>query len=219
MPEVSVAAMTAIVVFGAGGRAGRAIANEARARGHVVTGVTRAPDRYADIPIVAGDVTDAASVAAVAARHDVAVHAAVDLTAAPGEFFSRAIAALDDGLARAGVSRLIAVGLASILPTADGPLLMDTPGYPTEYRAFFAGHAAGREALSGSALDWSMLSPSGDFDHGGADLGGYRFAPAHAAHRITYPDFARALVDQIDRPTFSRTHSGVAGAPPEPKPR
>ncbi|MFF3678925.1 hypothetical protein ACFYYS_33770 [Streptomyces sp. NPDC002120] len=55
--------------------------------------------------------------------------------------------ALAAGLARAGVPRLVAVGLASVLPTASGAPLMDTPGYPQEWREFYAGHVAGTDAL------------------------------------------------------------------------
>jgi uncharacterized protein len=60
--------MTKIVVFGAGGRAGRAAVGEARRRGHQVTAVVRDPAEHGDLTIdgmhlVAGDVTDANSVA------------------------------------------------------------------------------------------------------------------------------------------------------------
>lgn len=103
------------------------------------------------------------------------------------------------------------VGLASILKTASGVALMDTPGYPQEYRVFYLGHAAGVDVLRGarSELDWLVVSPAGDFDHGGARTGRYRAATADAASRISYPDFAIALLDEIDTPRHRRTHMGV----------
>ncbi|MGW9040548.1 NAD(P)H-binding protein, partial [Streptomyces sp. NPDC055721] len=57
-----------IVVFGAGGRVGRAAVAEAVARGHRVTAVVRDPAAYRDlegagVELVRGDATDAASVA------------------------------------------------------------------------------------------------------------------------------------------------------------
>jgi uncharacterized protein len=88
---------------------------------------------------------------------------------------------------------------------------MDTPGYPQEYRSFYLGHAAGvdvlREAATG--LDWVVLSPAGDFDHDGARTGRYRTAAADAASRVSYADFAVALLDEIDTPRHHRTHVGV----------
>ncbi|GIH10786.1 hypothetical protein Rhe02_88530 [Rhizocola hellebori] len=205
--------MTNIVIFGAGGRAGRAAIREAHRRGHRVTAVVRDPARHSDLAatVVTGDVTDAQSVAQVAAGHDAAINAAVDLAAAPEAFFPTASRALTGGLSLAGVRRLVVVGLASVLPTADGALLMDVPGYPQEYRSFYLGHAALRDGLSEGELDWVVLSPAGDFDHDGAPIGRYRWAAADAASRITYADFATAVLDEIETPKHHGVHLGAEG--------
>ncbi|MDH2429950.1 NAD(P)H-binding protein [Sphaerisporangium sp. TRM90804] len=253
--------MKRIIVFGAGGRAGRATVREAVLRGHEVTAVVRDPARHATLAsaadeapipaadgrvavgggrsavadgragtgdagitaadgrvavgrvrVVAGDVTDAGGVARLAAGHDAAVNAACDLGVPPDVYFTGAARALVDGLTAAGVRRLVAVGLASVLETPSGTPLMDTPGYPQEYRAFYLGHAAGTDVLRAAAppaLDWLVLSPAGDFDHGGARTGGYRPAAAEAASRVSYPDFAIALLDEIEAPRHNRVHLGV----------
>jgi putative NADH-flavin reductase len=209
--------MSRIVVFGAGGRAGRAAVAEARRRGHEVTAVVRDPAGHGGLAsdgvrLVAGDVTDVGSVAEAAHDHDGAISAVHDAGAPPEAFFTAAARALVDGLPQAGVGRLVAVGLASILPTASGVLLMDTAGYPQEYRTFYLAHAAGNDVLRAatSALDWLVLSPAGDFDHGGARTGRYRTAPAEAAGRVSYADFAIALLDEIDTPEHHRTHVGIS---------
>lgn len=210
--------MGRIVVFGAGGRAGRAAVDEARRRGHQVTAVVRDPGGYGapveGVRLTAGDVTDADGVARVAAGHDAAISAVYDPAAEPCAFYTAAAGALLDGLPRAWVDRLISVGLASVLPTEGGVALMDTPGYPQEYRSFFLAHAAGVRVLSTAAtgVDWLVASPAGDFDHGGARTGRYRWAAADAASRVSYADFAVALLDEIDNPTRSRTHLGVETA-------
>ncbi|WP_432085760.1 NAD(P)-dependent oxidoreductase [Streptomyces sp. bgisy095] len=209
--------MSRIIVFGAGGRTGRAAVAEARGRGHRVTAVVRDPAEHADLSAVdgvrtvAGDVTDARDVARLSVGHDAAISAVHDGAVPPEAFFTGASRALLDGLARAGVDRLVGVGLASVLETASGTLLMDTPGYPQDYRAFYLGHAAGTDVLrtAASALDWLVLSPAGDFDHGGVRTGGYRTAPAGADSRISHADFAIALLDEIDDPRHHRTHVGV----------
>jgi putative NADH-flavin reductase len=208
--------MSSIIIFGAGGRAGRAAVLEARRRGHQVTAVVRDPAKYSDLQtdgvlVVAGDVTDVSSAAQLAGGHDAAINAAVDLGAQPDVFFTAATRALLDGLTRAGVDRLVVVGLASVLETASGVLLMDTPGYPQEYRSFYLGHAAGMDVLrSGTTtLDWLVLSPAGDFDHAGSRTGRYHTAAAEAASRISYADFAIAVLDEIDAPQHHRAHVGV----------
>ncbi|MFD3945029.1 NAD(P)-dependent oxidoreductase [Streptomyces sp. NPDC058579] len=195
-----------IIVFGASGRVGAAAVAEARLRGHEVTGAGRAD----------GDVTDPAVVARLADGHDAAIVAVYDSGAHPGAFFPAVARALVEGLSKAGVKRLVSVGLASVLPTASGELLMDTPGYPQEWREFYVGHGAGTDALRAAsepeALDWVVLSPAGDFDREGEPTGGYAVAPAAADSRITPADFARALLDETEEPALSRVHVGVASA-------
>jgi uncharacterized protein len=205
-----------IVVFGAGGRAGRGTVTEALRRGHRVTAVVRDPAGHRDLTgvrVVAGDVTDAVAVERVAAGHDAAVSAAVDLSVPPHDFFTASSRALTTGLARTGVRRLVVVGLASIMPGASGAPLMDEPGYPDEYRSFFLGHAAGLEELRTGDLDWAYVAPAGDFDHDGAPTGRYRIAEhGDPASRITYADFAIALLDEVEAPRHHRAAVSVREA-------
>ncbi|MFJ4950922.1 NAD(P)-dependent oxidoreductase [Streptomyces sp. NPDC088760] len=197
-----------IVVFGAGGRVGRQAVAEARRRGHQVTAVVRDPAGHGDLTdvrVVAGDVTDVGSVEHAAAGHDAAISAAVDLSVPPRDFFTASSRALTTGLTKADVRRLVVVGLASIMPGASGAPLMDEPGYPNEYRPFYLGHAAGLAELRTCDLDWAYVAPAGDFDHDGTPTGRYRLADhGDPASRMTYADFAIALLDEIETP---RHHS------------
>lgn len=205
-----------IVVFGAGGRAGRRAVAEARRRGHQVTAAVRDPARHStltDVRVVTGDVTDAVSVERVAAGHDAAISAAVDLSVPPHDFFTASSRALTTGLAKAGVRRLVVVGLASIMPGASGAPLMDEPGYPNEYRSFYLGHAAGLDELRTCELDWAYVAPAGDFDHDGTGTGRYRIAEhGEPGSRITYADFALALLDEIEAPRCRRAAVSVREA-------
>ncbi len=212
MVPATVPAMAKIIVFGAGGRAGRTIAAEAQSRGHAVTRVVHDPSKHADLDATTGDVTDADRVAELAAGHDVAVHAAATLDVPAGEFFPAAVRALLTGLTTAGVPRLVAIGLATNVPNADGVLLRDSIEFPPEHLPFILGHSAGTDALrsADTTIDWTVVAPSGDFDHTGEPVGRYRFAPAEFELRITYPDFARAVVDEIERPAHSRDFFAVA---------
>ncbi|WP_190218247.1 NAD(P)-dependent oxidoreductase [Streptomyces griseosporeus] len=211
--------MGKIIVFGAGGRAGRAAVGEAVRRGHHVTAVVRDPDRYRDLEgaqvrLLVGDVTDAEAVADLANGHDAAITAAYDPGAQADVFFTTAAQALLDGLPRAGVDRLVVVGLAAVLEAADGTPLMDSPSFPQEYRPFCVAHAAGTDVLrtSTTALDWLIVSPAGDFDADGEHSGRYSVAAANAASRISHHDFAIALLDEIDEPRHHRTQIGVETA-------
>jgi len=195
-----------ILVIGARGRAGAAAVAEARERRHDVLGVART----AEGGLIAGDVTDAGRIAGLAAGYDAVIAGVYDGGSDPGEFFPAAARALVEGLEKAGVSRLVWDGLASILPTADGTLLMDSPGYPTEYRSFFLAHQAALDLFAGSPLDWVSIAPAGDFNHADPSRkGSYRVAPADAQDLISYADLAIALVDEVDHPEHHREAIGV----------
>ncbi|WP_116205708.1 NAD(P)-dependent oxidoreductase [Amycolatopsis circi] len=206
--------MSKIVIFGAGGRAGRQAVAEARRRGHEVTAVVRDPSRYPGLAeVVAGDVTNAADVVALSAGHDAAINAAAVYGEGtdPDAFFTGAARALVTGLPQAGVGRLVAVGLSALLPTADGTRALDSG--PAEFRPFCLAHAAGLEVLraEGAGLDWVYVSPVGDFDHEGDRSGRYEIGERFDfSAKISYADFAVALLDEIENPRHLRVHLAVA---------
>ncbi|SEC09747.1 NAD(P)-dependent oxidoreductase [Streptomyces sp. TLI_105] len=210
-----------IIVFGAGGRVGRAAVAEAVARGHRVTAVVRDPAAYGDlegagVTLVRGDATDAASVAALAAGHDAAVNAAVRLDVPSVDFFTAAAKAMVAGLTEAGVGRLITLGIATTLETAPGVRLMDAPDFPEQYRTFSQGHVAEFELLTaeaGPGLDWLMVVPGLDLNAEAERTGGYRTAVGTALEgpgRIAHADLALALLDEIERPRHSRVQLAVS---------
>ncbi|NUO57917.1 MAG: NAD(P)H-binding protein [Hamadaea sp.] len=195
--------MMKIVVFGADGKAGSAAVTEAKSRGHQVTSLDR-PET---------DVTDPAVVASAAAGHDVAIMTAADPTADPAVFFRSAAESLVTGLTEAGVRRLVWMSLAALLPDADGVRLMDLDGFPAEFQPFSLAHRAALEIVRGSGLDWVAVSPSGNFDVVGEPVGAYQIKPGDLTASITYPDLARALIDEAERDQFRRMHIGVTGRP------
>ncbi|GAA2687236.1 NAD(P)-dependent oxidoreductase [Streptomyces aculeolatus] len=216
--------MGRIVVYGAGGRAGRRAVAEARRRGHEVVAVVRDPVKHAGVAgegirLVAGDAADADAVAAAAAGCTAAIAAAAVYGEGtdPDAFFRGSAKALAAGLPRAGVARLVLVGLASLLPDATGRRLLDDPAFPAEFRPFCEAHAAGLEVLRAvpPELDWLYVSPAGDFDHdAGRTDRGYRVrAHGDPGERISYPDFAVALLDEAESPRHSRMHLAVGEAP------
>src|SRR5690242_17259243 len=104
--------MSNLVIFGGGGRAGRRATAEAVSRGHRVTAVVRDPAKNSDlrgpkVDVVAGDVTDARSVAEVAAGHDAAIVSVYRPDVNAEEYYGAIARALLDGLPKAGVQRLV----------------------------------------------------------------------------------------------------------------
>ncbi|WP_326670105.1 NAD(P)-dependent oxidoreductase [Streptomyces sp. NBC_01257] len=212
-----------IIVFGANGRAGRRAVAEAVARGHEVTAVVRDVAAYKGpagdgVSVVAGDVTRADSVAEAAAGHDAAISAAGRMDVPSRDFYVGAAHALLDGLARAGVGRLVLIGIGSVLETAPGVAVHDAPGFPAEARAFSLGHSAELDVLRAGVtdIDWLVIAPppvmlddeaprTGHYRTGGAQV------MADGAPTFSYADLAVALVDEIETPKHHRSLTAVAG--------
>ena len=216
--------MSRIIVFGAGGRAGRRVVAEAMSRGYRVTAVVRDPGQHQDlsaagVSLVAGDVTAVDDVADLAAGHDAAVNAAARLDVPSEQFFAAAARALVGGLARAGVGRLVAIGVGTTLETAPGVAVHDAPDFPAEYRAFSVGHAAQLEVLRAAetGIDWVVLVPPPTvLDHEAERTGRYRIGGAQVlpasddAALFSYADLAVALVDELEDPKHHRELVAVA---------
>ncbi|MFI6285206.1 NAD(P)-dependent oxidoreductase [Streptomyces sp. NPDC051018] len=215
--------MSDIIVFGAGGRVGRAVVAEAVTRGRAVTAVVRDPAKYPDlgagaagVSVVQGDATDGESVARLAAGHRAAVNASARLDIPSEEFFVGTARALAGGLATAGVGRYLAVGIAATLETSPGVRYMDAPDFPEPYRVFSQGHAAEFEELrrTSGALDWLMVCPPVDLDPEAPRTGRYRTAEGRiidGGGHISHADLAIALLDEIEGPRHRGIQLAVAG--------
>ena len=213
-----------IVVFGVTGNIGRRVAAEAQRRGHDVVGVVRDPSRVTEpVPgaaLAAGDATDAASVAGVVRGADAVISAVSPRPGTTGVApkLADASRALIAGVKTAGVQRLIVVGGAGSLEVAPGVMLMDGPGFPDAYRpeategleslrVFRGGEAQG--------LDWTYVSPAAEIGPG-ERTGAYRtthdqfLADEHGRSRISWDDFAVALLDEAEAPKHVGQRFGVA---------
>jgi uncharacterized protein len=197
-----------IALFGATGMIGLRVLAEAQGRGHRVTAVVRDAARVpdgADGHAVA-DVTDAPSVAAAVAGHD----AVISAVGGGGGVVVAAAPALLDGLARAGVGRLLVVGGAGSLLNAEGVRLIDRPEFPEAWRPAASAQVTALACYraSGGPVAWSYLSPA-DVIEPGERTGAYVLGADHAvfdaagASRISAEDYAVALVDELEEPVHA----------------
>ncbi|MGD1034957.1 MAG: NAD(P)H-binding protein [Candidatus Dormibacteria bacterium] len=198
-----------VLLFGATGNIGTAIARELIARGHAVTAATRGGSGVAglDVPVRKVDATDPAEVAAAATGQDAIVSAigprrGVDDQEAVLVGGARGLIA---GARSAGVRRVVVVGGGGSLLVASGERLLDTPDFPAAWRPGALAQAAALELYRAAGdLDWTYISPpflieagerSGRFRLGGDEV----LRDPQGVSRITYPDFAIALVDELEQ--------------------
>ncbi|GAA5004976.1 NAD(P)-dependent oxidoreductase [Kitasatospora paranensis] len=208
-----------VLLFGATGNIGSAIADELTARGHEVTGVTRSgAAARPGVRAVAGNVGDPAQVAELAEGHDLVASAVGPRigTEDDREVIVGATRGLIEGLRAAGVKRLVVLGGAGSLRTADGTRVVDDPHFPDLWKA---NALAQIEALGlyreVDDLDWTYVSPAkliepgertGVYRLGGDDL----LVDADGRTRISIPDYAVAFADLIDGGHALRTRVSVA---------
>lgn len=202
-----------LIIFGASGLLGTRLVTEALDRGHDVTAVARDASRLDDrggrVRTASADATDADSVAAVAAGHDVAI-SAVTQHEAP-QMLVDAARALLEGLARAGVPRLISVGGAGSLEVEHGKRLVDTPDFHEEWKpeALAAADALEVFRQSDASVEWSFVSPGALLAPGERTgnyrLGGDRLLVADDGRsHISMEDFAVAILDEAEQPKHAR---------------
>ena len=205
-----------VVLFGASGMIGSRVLQELLRRGHQVTAVARNPEKIAGsgAKAVKGDVTDEASVAAIAKGADAVISAYAPPQDDPQSVVA-ATRALLAGLDEAGVKRVIVVGGAGSLEVAPGVQLVDAPNFPEQWKGIALAHRDALQVLKKSNVDWSYMSPAafiqpgertGKFRLGGTEL----VTDDKGESRISAEDFAVALVDELEFPAHLRQQFTVA---------
>lgn len=196
--------MAKIALIGASGNAGSRILKELSDRGHQVTAIARNPEKIASLPNVVakkGDVFDQAGLSELLKGHD-AVSSSVHFTASDP-------ATLIEAVRASGVQRYLVVGGAGSLEIAPGQRVVDLPDFPAAYKAEATKGAEFLDRLKQEKqLDWTFLSPSAEFVPGERTgkfrIGKDNLLSNEEGSRISFEDYAIALVDEIEKPQHSR---------------
>jgi len=207
-------AMGRIVVFGAGGKAGKMITDEAAQRGHSVTATVRdlsnVPAFAEGVNEITGDPTDIVSVRALAEDEDVFI---VAVGGADNTVWLRAAQTLiETREAIPGpVPRILHMGGSSTLLTAQGSHCFDLPDFPEAYRGPALGQAQALDYYRGDTngrVSWTYLSSPPVYFAPGKRTGKYRIGLDHPVEDATgrsslsHEDFAVAMVDEVVQRRF-----------------
>lgn len=197
--------MSKIAIIGATGRAGSQLLEEALRRGHSVTAIARNTDKLAarpNVTIKQVDALDADALQQAISGSDVVISAAHFATLPAG--------AVIGPVKKAGVKRLLVVGGAGSLLLPGGGRVIDSEGFPAEYKAEASAGAEFLETLrKEQELDWTFLSPSALFD-GTERTGQFRLGQddllvsSEGTSTISFADYAIAMIDEVETPKHSR---------------
>jgi len=200
-----------VALIGASGRAGSKILAELSARNHPVTAIARDRARIATLPgvtAISADASDSNTLGELLRGHDVAISAVKFSQVEPAKLIAAVKAA--------GVGRYLVVGGAGSLLDPSGKRLVDTPDFPGAYKAEALAGVAFLELLRAEPeLDWTFLSPAFSFVDGPRTghfrLGGDAMLKApDGLTKISFADYAIALVDEIELPAHQRQRFSVA---------
>ena len=200
-----------VVLYGATGKAGSVILKELVNRGHSVTAVARTPEKVQkleNVSVVQGDLIDPTKIAGILKGAD----AVVSAYGPPPDKTTEIISAtnrLVQGIEQAGGPRLIVVGGAGSLLVAPGVTLRESGHLPKEWIPIVDAHIQVLRNLKQSSINWTYFSPAGFFEPG-ERTGKFRLGKddlitdAQGNSRISFEDYAIALVDELENPQHQR---------------
>lgn len=199
--------MMKIALIGATGNIGSQIAQQALARNHSVTAITRRaalPAELAGAQAVVADSLDVTALTAAIRGHDVLVSAFGPAGPDTANLVPKQAAVLVAAARAAGIKRVVVVGGAGSLQVAPGLQLVDAPGFPDMYKPFAIAH---RDALAifraATDLAWTFFAPAAEIGPGDK-RGGFRIGTDSlisdvAGHsKISYADYADAFVTELE---------------------
>jgi putative NADH-flavin reductase len=205
--------MKKIALFGSTGMIGQRILNEALSRGHHVTAIVRDPakikEKRPNLEVKVGDVLKPEAVALAVRGSDVVISAY-----GPGNGDAHQVVTAADALIEGIGSlepapRLLVVGGAASLEVAPGVLLLDTPEFPAAWKGIASAHRDALNVYRKAPIDWTYFSPA-IFIQPGERTGKYNIGTdqvvkdSKGESRISAEDYAVAMLDEIEKPRFSR---------------
>jgi uncharacterized protein len=198
-----------VVLYGATGNSGQRILKELTNRGHQVTAVARDTSKIpSTIKAVKDDLSSIETIASIIAGADVVVSA----YAPPQENTDALLGVTERQIAavkKAGTARLIVVGGAGLLEVAPGVTLIASGYLPEAYLPIAKSHEKALGILKASDINWTYFSPAGYFE-AGERTGKFRLGTTNLIanekgdSRISFEDYAVALVDEIETPAHER---------------
>lgn len=200
-----------ILVLGSTGGTGRQVVEQALARGHTVTAFARDPQKLAiaheRLRVATGDVTAEDAALADAMRgHDAVISAlGVGQSFQPGQLIERTAPRVVATMERAGVRRLLWVSAFGVGDTFGQLPLVPRIFVRTLLAKIYADKAAGEAIVKRSALDWTVVYPSGlaDGPPGSTVRSGERLE-LRGFPSIARSEVAAFLLDELEAGRFVR---------------
>ncbi len=209
--------MKKVVVFGANGKTGRLIVEQALNAGHQVTAAMRRPEDYTlqhpALRCNKCDIYDLASVEAALSGQEIVICAiAAPLNRKPTDVQAHSARTLLPLMAKSGITRFLGITSGGTNPDHDPnlPFIFQKVFKPM-FHNIYADQMAMEAVVSASGADWMIARPAALTD--GPRTGVYRLASFYSlpkGNKISRADVADFLVNQIESPTYLRQGVAIA---------
>lgn len=200
-----------VAIFGASGRTGRPLLDQALAAGHEVRVLVRDPSKltigHGRLAVIRGDVLDAEAVDETIAGTDAVLSVLGRTKTSPKDVQTRGTQNIVSAMERRGVRRLVSLTGAGVRDPRDEPKLVDRAitsllgRLQPDVLEDGVRHA---EVIKWSDLEWVIVR--GPRLTEGPKRGGYRVGMVgkHSGTRISRADLAEFVLDQLSTSTHLR---------------
>lgn len=208
-----------LTIFGATGRTGLPLVEQALAAGHTVTAFVRDPAKltlaHAQLRSVAGDVRDPAAVSTAVAGADAVISALGHTKQSPADLQTVATRNIIAAMQQHGVRRLVSLTGGGVRAPQDQPKLFDQVirfALATIAGKVLRDAVAHAELITASDLDWVIVR--GPMLTDGPYTGNYRvgWVGLDAKPQIARADVADFMLKQATNPTHLRQMPMLGGA-------
>lgn len=209
--------MRSVVVFGASGKTGRLIVEQALNAGHQVTAAMRRPDEYRlehrGLKCVRCDIYDLASVEAALFGQEVVICSiAAPLTRKATDIQAHSARTLLSLMAERGITRFLGITSGGTNPEHDPNLpIVFEQVFKRMFHNIYDDQVAMESIVRASEADWTIARPAALTD--GRHTGVYRLALHYSlphGNTISRADVADFLVKQIESSAYSRQGVAIA---------
>lgn len=200
------------VLLGATGRTGRLVAQQALARGHDVTAITRIPETvgaHGRMRTVVADPRCVDDLEPALADNSVVISCLSQKSAQDADLLRRAATATLEGMGRTGIRRYLVVSQGLLFPSRNPIIAL--------LRLILARHVADSTAMEqlvrASNVEWTIVRPprlkEGGSPHGYRVRRGARPQGAWAMQRV---DLAAFLLDEAEKGEHKNAIVGITSA-------
>ncbi|WP_027631737.1 NAD(P)-dependent oxidoreductase [Clostridium hydrogeniformans] len=208
-----------IALIGGSGNVGSNILDEALERGHEVVALARDLSRitktHNNLKVVQGDVLNEESLAKAIEGSDVVI-SAFGPKVGEEETLLKATSSLINAVKKKRIPRIISMGGAGSLKLPSGERVLDSEGFQEAWKPIAIAHSKALDLYKAEKeIKWTNLSPAALIEPGEKTYK-YRvdeenlILDDNGASRISYKDYALAIIDELENPKFINKRFTVA---------